>query len=57
MLKTVIIFSFLLSASSQALAKTMTAVCGPFKGYTVGLCPHSRFVCCTVMVSFRGNVT
>ncbi len=37
MLKTAILFSFLLAASSSALAKTMTAVCGPFKGYTVGI--------------------
>ena len=37
MLKTAIFLSFLLAASSPALAKTMTAVCGPFKGYTVGI--------------------
>lgn len=42
MLKTAIFLSFLLAASSPALAKTMTAVCGPFKGYTVGISGSSE---------------
>ena len=37
MLKAAIFLSCLLAAPSPALAKTMTAVCGPFTGYTVGI--------------------
>ena len=37
MLRTTIFLSLLFAATSPALAKTMTAVCGPFKGYTVGV--------------------
>ena len=37
MLKVAIFLSCLLAATSPALAKTMTAVCGPFTGYTVGI--------------------
>ena len=42
MLKTAIFLSFLLAAPSTAFAKTMTAVCGPFKGYTVGISGSSE---------------
>ena len=37
MLKTVILFSLLLAASSTIFAKTMIAECGSFKGYTIGI--------------------
>lgn len=42
MLKTGIFISFMFAASSPALAKTLTAVCGPFKGYTVGVSGSSE---------------
>lgn len=42
MLKNTILLSFLLAVSSPALAKIMTAVCGPFKGYTVGVSGSSE---------------
>ena len=42
MLRTTIFLSLLFAATSPALAKTMTAVCGPFKGYTLGVSGSSE---------------
>ena len=42
MLKTALFLSLLLATSAPAYAKTMTAVCGPFKGYTVGISGSSE---------------
>ena len=37
MLRILILMALLLTTNSQALAKTLTAVCGPLNGYTVGM--------------------
>lgn len=42
MLRTALVLSFLLAVSPPAVARTMTAVCGPFKGYTVGVSGSSE---------------
>lgn len=42
MLKTTIILLVFLATTSSAFAKTMTAVCGPFTGNTVGISGRSE---------------